>query len=96
MADVPIALFLSDAGIGLGFLIILFWGLQSGRIFTRKSVEMILKSQSEYIERLERTNARLEDRNDLLESKIDNVIDVARAQGVIAALPRVISERAIE
>lgn len=89
-------LLVSNLGVGLGFLVILFLGLATGRIFTRKSVDMILKTQNDYIKTLERTNDKLEERNDLLESRLDNMIEVARAHGMIAALPRAIGERIIE
>lgn len=94
---------LTNLGIGGMFLVVLFLGLARGFLYTKSSVDMLmrekeqrLKDKDTYIARLEKINQKVDERNDLLASKIDHVIEVARAQGMIEALPPSVGERVVD
>ena len=91
-----------NLGIGGMFLILLFVGFLRGQLYTRKSVEIMmvekekrLTDKDAYIEKLEEINEKLDARNDLLARKFDQILEVSRAQGMIAALPDKIGERVV-
>ena len=91
---------IANLGIGGMFLVVLFLGLAKGLLFTKPSVDIMmeekekrLKDKDAYIAKIEQINERLDQRNDLLANKMDHVIEVARAQGMIEALPPGIGER---
>ena len=93
---------LANLGIGGMFLVVLFLGLARGLLFTKSSVTMLmaekeqrLKDKDTYIAKIEEINKRVDERNDLLASKIDHVIEIARAQGMLEALPPSIGERVV-
>ncbi|SRR5258706_15437630 len=90
-------------GIAGAFLVLLFLGLRSGAIFTKSAVDLItsqydkrMEDKDRYIERLETINTLYDQRNDLLTSKIDQILEVSRAQGMIAALPPQTVERVLK
>lgn len=92
-----------NLGIGGLFLVILFFGLARGQIYTRSSVEKLLEEKEKrladkdmYIAKIEEINAKVDQRNDLLASKFDHVLEISRAQGMIEALPPNIGERVIQ
>lgn len=92
-----------NLGLGGAFLVILFLGLARGIIYTRKSVELIMiekekriEDKDRYIARLEQINNTVDARNDLLASRIDYLLEVSRAQGMIEALPPKLGERVVK
>jgi hypothetical protein len=92
-----------NLGIGGMFLVLLFIGFLRGQLYTRKSVEVMLvekenrlKDKDVYIAKLEEINEKLDNRNDILAGKFDQILEVARAQGMIAALPDRIGERVVK
>lgn len=96
------ALSLVNLGIGGMFLAILFLGLARGSIWTSKSVDKLLaqqelriKEKDRYIEKLEQINDKVDQRNDLMASKIDNLLEIAKAQGMLDALPPKLGERVV-
>jgi hypothetical protein len=96
-----LALFV-NLGIGGMFLVVLFLGLARGLLFTKPSVDIMmaekearLKDKDAYIAKIEEINKKVDERNDLLASKIDHVIEIARAQGMIEALPPSVGERVV-
>jgi len=81
-------------GMAGAFLALLFLGLRSGAIYTKSAVDKIvalyersLQDKDKYIDKLETINKLQDERNDLLASKIEQILEVSRAQGMIAALP---------
>ncbi len=91
-----------NLGIGGVFLTVLFLGLRSGAIWTGKSVdklmaekELRLKEKDTYIAKIEQINEKLDQRNDLLASKMDQVLEVSRAHGMLEALPPKLGERVV-
>lgn len=81
-------------GIAGGFLVLLFLGLRSGTIYTKSAVDKIvglyqerLQDKNDYIEKLEAINKLQDERNDIFASKIDYLLEISRAQGMIEALP---------
>lgn len=96
-------LFGINFGIGGMFLTVLFLGLARGRLLTSKSVEQVLdvqekrlRDKDEYIAKLEEINAKVDERNDLLASKIDQMLEVSRAHGMLEALPEKLGERVVK
>lgn len=99
----PEPLFFVNLGLGGAFLVILFIGLAKGTIYTKKSVDVLLEEKEKrladkdkYIDRLERINDTIDARNDLLASRIDHLLEVSRAQGMIDALPHRLGERVVQ
>lgn len=99
----PDAAFLFNLGIGSALLAILFLGLARGSLWTDKSVnkllnekELRLKEKDSYIAKLEEINSKLDQRNDLLASKMDQVLEVSRAHGMLEALPPRLGERVVQ
>jgi hypothetical protein len=99
----PDAVLFVNLGIGGAFLTVLFLGLARGMIWTGKSVdkllaekELRLSEKDRYISKLEEINAKVDQRNDLLASKMDQVLEVSRAHGMIDALPPSIGERVVQ
>lgn len=97
-----VALFV-NLGIGGAFLTVLFLGLARGLIWTNKSVERILEQQElrlkekdSYINKLEEINRKVDERNDLLASRIDQVLEISRAHGMLDALPPKLGERVVQ
>ena len=96
-------LFGINFGIGGMFLVVLFLGLARGRLLTSKSVEQILEVQEkrlrdkdEYITRLEEIYQKVDERNDLLTKKIDQMLEISRAHGMLEALPDKLGERVVK
>lgn len=92
-----------NLGLGGLFLVILFLGLARGHIYTRASVEKLMEEKEKrlidkdrYIIKIEEINDRVDQRNDLLASKIDHLLEISRAQGMIEALPPKIGERVVK
>jgi hypothetical protein len=103
MADAGIWLNLVNLGIGGMFLVLLFLGLRSGTIHTKASVDRLLdekerriEDQKHYMEKLELINEKHNERNDHLAGKIDQLLEVSRAHGMIDALPPYIGERIVK
>jgi len=99
---VPDAVLFFNLGIGGAFLVVLFLGLARGKIYTERSVDRILEEKEKrlvdkdaYILRLEELNAKIDARNDLLASRMDKVLEISRAQGMIKALPPAVGERVV-
>lgn len=99
----PDAVLFVNLGIGGLFLTVLFLGLARGLIWTDKSVnkileqqELRLKEKDRYINKLEQINDKVDQRNDLFSSKIDQVLEISRAQGMIQALPPSLGERVVQ
>lgn len=89
-------------GIAGTFLALLFLGLRSGVIYTRVAVDRLLDEKEKrlidknaYIDKLETLNEKLDQRNELLASKISSILEVSRAQGMIDALPPQVTERVL-
>lgn len=82
---------------------VLYLGLARGQIYTKQSVEKLLQEKENrlvdkdrYIAKIEEINDRMDQRNDLLASKIDHVLEISRAQGMIEALPPKVGERVVK
>lgn len=96
-------------GIGGAFLVILFLGLARSALYTKAAHDEIVSQQekriaekNEYIEKLEKhnqtlveINKKVDDRNDLYAAKVDQVLEIARAQGILQALPPQVGERVV-
>lgn len=101
VADVPF--WLINLGVGSMFLVLLFLGLRSGTIHTKASVDILLEEKEKriqdkdrYIEKLEQINDKHNERNDQLAGKIDHMLEISRAHGMIDALPPAIGERIVK
>lgn len=90
-------------GLAGGMLVALFVALRSGALYTSRSVDRIVQSYEDRIKREQdynhlvmELNEKLDERNDLLTSRIDQMLAVSRANGMIEALPPATAERVVK
>lgn len=81
-------------GLGGGMLVVLYVGLARGKIHTEASVEKTMEQvekrmaeKDAYTKRLEELNDKLDERNEKLASEIGQVLEIAKANGLLQALP---------
>lgn len=109
MPDSVIGLFVQLGGMG-AFLAILFLGLARGKIYTKSAHDELMVEKEKRIAEKDKAIAKLEEvvdkqfeinkkvdeRNDFLAGRVDQLLEISRAHGILQALPPNVGERVIQ
>ncbi len=97
-------------GLAGAFLAVLYLGLARGLLYTKSAHDQLMDIQEKRIaeknvtitkleevnDKLFEINRKVDERNDWLAGRVDQLLEISRAQGILQALPPSVGERVVQ